>query len=219
MNLDVLINSCSRPDILEVSINTFRRHIKTRHKLRYIILEDKVEDPQRQALGKKWIEKNKSLFDEIHYSEKRLGPGFFFAPIVGLCKTPYFLHLEDDNEFFMDINIDPIIELMKRYNNVLEIILRRGTTDKRNNPVDVVIDGIQLTEFELFSVATGIFNTNLVKQVFDKIGWATQMKEAKILKPTSNELMLKKYTLGFNGDYKHYNHVGPSYKYIKGAWR
>jgi len=219
MIINVLINSCARPDILETSITTFRKYIKTSHTLKYIILEDKVHDIERQKLGRNWLEKNKDLFDEIHYSERRLGPGFFFAPIVKLCNTEFFFHLEDDNRFFMDIEIDPLINIMKKYNNILEIILRRGKTDPRNNPIEFVIDGLDLTEFDLFSVATGIFNTSLVRIVLSKIGWKKQLREVQVLTPVSKELNLKKYTLGFNNDFKHYDHVGPKKGYRKGEWK
>jgi len=220
INLDVLINSCARPDVLEASINTFKKYIKTKHNLRYVILEDKVEDYNRQNISKEWIEKNKNLFDEIIFSEKKLGPGFFFAPIVKLCKTDFFFHLEDDNEFIFEIDIDPIIEVMqKNSNNMVEVIFRRGKTDERNHPTNIIIDGLELTLFDIFSVATGLFNTNLVKKVIDKAGWKTQLREVQVLGRLSIEMNLKKYTLGFNENKPHYKHVGPSKGYRKGAWK
>lgn len=218
MNIDILINSCSRPDVLETSILTFKKYIKTSHNLRYIILEDKVNDNKRQKVGRKWLNKNKDLFDEIHLSKKRMGPGFFFAPIVKLCKTDYFFHLEDDNIFFMDIDIDPIVEVMKN-NEILEIILRRGITDPRNNPTNIIIDGLELTQFDIFSVATGLFNTSLVEKVIDVAGWKKQLREVQVLGRISKELNLKKYTLGFNNNDKHYEHIGPKKGYKKGGWK
>ena len=217
MDIDVLINSCARPDVLETSIKTFKKHIKTSHALRYVILEDKVNNKVRQKAGIKWLVKHKNLFDEIHFAKKKMGPGFFFAPVVKLCKTDYFFHLEDDNEFIVDVNIDPIIDVMQNDNYMAEVILRRGKTDKRNNPKKVVINGLELTEFDLFSVATGVFNTRLVRKVIDEAGWQRQLREVQVLGRISKELNLKKYTLGY--DVLHYNHVGPKKGYRKGGWK
>jgi len=220
MNLDVMINSCARPDILEISISTFKKHIKTNHNLRYVILEDKVDDERRQEAGRKWIESNKYLFDEIHCAEKRMGPGFFFAPIVKLCQTPFFFHLEDDNEFLVDINIDPILEMMKRHDDIANVVLRRGMmVDKRNHPKAVIIDGIELTKFDLYSVATGLFNVNIAKTIIDKAGWHNQLREVQVLGKLSQEMKFKKYTLGRDNSFLHYNHIGPNKGYRKGSWK
>jgi len=219
MNVDILINSCARPDVLKRSINTFRKHIKTSHTLRYVILEDKVDDKERQRAGRKWLNKNRNLFDEIHFAEKRMGPGFFFAPVVKLCKTDYFFHLEDDNEFTFDIEIDPVVEVMKNNEYITEVVLRRGITDSRNHPTNVVIDGLKLTEMDIFSVATGVFNTKSVKEIINKVGWKRQLREVWILGPAAKELGFKKYTLGFNKNKPHYEHIGPKKGYRKGGWK
>lgn len=219
MIVDVLINSCARPDILDTSIKSFRKYIKTSHDLRYVILEDKVDSISRQKNGMKWLEKNKKLFHEIHIADKKMGPGFFFAPTVKLCKTDYFFHLEDDNEFIKEIDIDPMIEVMKNNDYIAEIILRRGRVDKRNNPKDITIDGLELTEFDIFSVATGMFNTKIVKQIIDVAGWKTQLREVQVLGKISKELDFKKYTIGHDDSSPSYIHVGPSMGYRKGAWK
>ena len=59
MVIDVLINSCARPDVLEISINTFLKKIKTdKHKFRYVLLEDVVTDKCRQEESHRWIKNN-----------------------------------------------------------------------------------------------------------------------------------------------------------------
>ena len=220
MDIDVLINSCARPDVLETSIKTFKKHIKTSHALRYVLLEDKVNNKARQKAGRKWLNKNKKLFDEIHFAEKKLGPGFFFAPVVKLCKTDYFFHLEDDNEFIVDVNIDRIIKVMQNNEYMAEVVLRRGRlVDKRNHPKSVTIDGLKVTMMDIFSVATGVFNTKAVRKIIDKAGWNRQLREVWILGPTAAELNFKKYTLGHDDSSLHYNHVGPSRGYRKGGWK
>jgi len=218
MAIDILINSCARIDVLEMSVNTFMERIKSsNHVFRYVLVEDRVDDESRQAAGKKWIKEHSELFDEVIFLKKKAGPGFFFAPAVFLCKSEYFFHLEDDNEFIVDVNIDPIIELMKRYDDVVEIMLSRGKLRPENNLGETIIDDIKLTGFDLFSVATGIFNTKLVKNMIDKIGWDQQLHESGTLTPMSKKLGLRKFVLGH--DEKHYTHVGEEKGYRKGVWK
>ncbi len=218
MIIDVLINSCARPDILEVSIETFMKYVKSdRHEFRYVILEDVVADVERQALGRKWITDRKKLFDEIVFKETKMGPGFFFAPVVSLCKSKYFFHLEDDNQFIKEINIDPLVDILSKNDYFVEILMSRGAVPKTTNPRNVNISGVKLTEFDFFSVATGIFNTELVCKLIDSIGWDKRLHEAGILTPTSKKLGFRKFILGHND--LHYVHVGAEKGYKKGSWR
>jgi len=217
MVIDVLINSCARPDILDVSINTFLYRILSSHDARFIIIEDKVEDEERQVKGREYIESRNDLFDKIVYLDKKAGPGFFFAPAVAECKSDFFFHLEDDNEFIQDIYIDPIISLMEKNEDVVEVMMSRGSINPINNPRKTTIDGVKVTEFDLFSVATGLFNTNSVRKMLDKIGWDKQLHEAGTLTPMSKKLGLRKFILGH--DEQHYVHVGAEKGYRKGGWR
>ena len=222
MKIDVLINSCARPGILEVSINSFQERIKTdKHEFRYVIIEDRVDNEDRQKLGHDWIRDNYKLFDEVIFLDRKHGPGFWFAPTVARCKSDIFFHLEDDNEFIVDINIDPIIELMKNHDDVVEVMLSRGKIRPSNNLGECEIDGIELTKFDLLSVATGVFNAKLVRNMIDKIGWDKQMHEAGTLTPMSKKLKLRKFVLGHDRGHgeSHYVHVGELKGYRKGAWK
>jgi len=95
--------------------------------------------------------------------------------------------------------------------------LNRGRIRKKNNLGKVIVDGLKLIEFDLFSVATGVFNTKLVKQIIDKAGWKNQLHEAGLLTPISKKLNLKKYILEHG--IQHYKHVGAEKGYRKGAWK
>jgi hypothetical protein len=215
MIIEILVNSCARVDLLEESISTFRKHIKTdKHRFRWIIVEDMVDDPKRQEMGKEWIRKNRNLFYKVVYLTKKAGPGYWLARTIDHCYTDYHIHLEDDCKFITDINIDPIIDVMINHNNIAEIIFRRDTARKNNNKI--IIDKLKLTEMDLMSVATGIFNTKNVVEVIKKIGWRKKLHESGNLSPVSKKLGLRKFILDHNT--VHYNHVGKKKYYRKGKW-
>lgn len=213
--IDILINSCARPDIMDVSLKTFRERVKTTYPLRYVLLEDCVNDHKRQALGREWIDSQE--LDEVVYAEKKMGPGKFFAPVVALCKSDFFFHLEDDNKFVADVYLDPIIEFMKNNDEVVEVILSRGNHPSKVLGKELMLDLVPLTELKLFSVATGVFNTTMVKKIIDSLGWNIKLHEAALLTPAANTLGLKRFLLGHKE--QHYIHVGEVENYRKGAWK
>ncbi len=218
MKIDVIITSCARPDILDVSWSTFRDRIKTdEHEFRHVLVEDKVADEARQKEGIKWIEKHRQFFDKIVLLKERAGPGFWYAKNIEHCESKYHFHLEDDNKFIIDINIDPLIKVLQNHDNIVNIMCSRGKINPINNPRKLILDGVKLTEFDLYSVATGLFNTKNVKMIIDKLGWNSQLHEAGTLTPTSKKLNLRKFVLGHNK--KHYIHTGEIKNYRKGGWK
>lgn len=219
MNLDVLVNSCARPDIMDISMSSFFKHIKTKHKLRFVLMEDKVDDEERQKAGLEWINKNRHIFDEVHFAEKKMGPGKYFAPTVKLCKSDYFFHLEDDNQFIADIDIDPLLDFLVNNQNAVEIIFRRGPTDPRNHPTNCVVDGIELTRMDILSNSAGVFNALHIKRIIDEIGWKSHLNESKLLGPTAEKFGLSRYTLGFNESGPNYIHLSKKRGYRKGEWK
>ena len=218
MEIDVLINSCARPDILETSIDTFMKMVKSNnHTFRYVIVEDKVDNEKRQKLGKEFIMDNSFLFDKIVFLDEKAGPGYWWAKTIKLCRSCFHIHLEDDNEFIKKINIDPIISIMKSHNDIIEIIFSRGEIEKNLYPKETMVGNVALTEFESMSVASGLFNTVLVKQMANLIGWDKKMNEFSTLHPMANKLGFRRFFLGHND--KHYTHLGQKLNYRKGKWR
>lgn len=218
MEIDILISSCSRPDVLERTILSFKKNIySNKHKFKYILIEDKVDDINRQELGKKWINKNIKLFDEVYFLKEKAGVGFWWQEALKKCNTDFHFHLEDDNYFIKKIYIDHIVEMMIKYNDIVEVMLSRGKIRKINNLGEININGIYLTNFRLFSVATGLFNTKNVYDILDYLGWKNKIHENGTLTPASEKLGFRKLVLGHNE--KHYDHIGAIENYRKGAWK
>ncbi len=218
MKVDVLVNSCARPDLLEKSINTFSRHMKSDlHTFRWVLVEDKVDDESRQLKGKIWIKNHIHLFDKVVLLKEKAGPGYWWAKTIEQCESDFHIHLEDDCKFITDFNIDPIIDLLIRNENIVEIIFRRDKLKNRNQGKKVTLENIPLTLYKSFSVATGIFNTNNVRKIIDVLGWDQQLHEATTLCPTSKKLNLQRYILGHNE--VHYMHEGQQKCYRKGKWK
>jgi hypothetical protein len=217
MNVDVLITSCARPDVLEKTVRSFKEKIVTEHTLRYVLVEDKVDNEKRQNNGKKWINRHKDWFDEIIFNEKRSGKGFWWQNMLKYCKTQFHIHLEDDNEFVREVNIDPVLKVMEENLDIVEVIFSRGRPDKRTRPRNVKIGDVKMIEMDTMSIASGLYNTELTKKILDKLGWETMVHEAGNLTPTSNEFGFRKFVLGKGK--RHYDHIGAKLGYKKGKWK
>lgn len=216
MIIDILVNSCARVDLLDQSISTFRKHIKTKkYEFRWVLVEDIVDDERRQEKGKKWITNNAEIFDSIIFLKEKAGPGYWLAKTVEHCESDYHIHLEDDCRFITDVNIDPIIKVMMNNSDIAEIIFRRDTS-KRKKKNEIKINNIKLTEMSLLSVASGIFNTKNIIKLIDKLGWNERLHESLTLTPTSEKFGMRKFILDHG--VTHYIHVGQKKCYRKGKW-
>lgn len=218
MIIDVIINSCARPELLEISLKTFKEKIKSdAHQFRWVLIEDKVDDIQRRVEGLRWIKEHRDLFDEVIISSIAAGVGFWWQEAIKYCKSDYHIHVEDDGKYLTEINIDPIIELMIKYKDILSIMFSRGKIRTENNLGQTNLDGIDLTKFRLMSVATGIFNTKNVKSLLNVVGWENKIHENGTLTPASEKLNFKKFIL--DHDVKHYEHIGAKKEYRKGGYK
>lgn len=227
MIIDVAVSSCARPDVLADSLDGFLNKIKTKdHEYRFVIVEDKVDDPRRQEEGMKFIESRKGLFNQIIYSNVKLGLENYMKPFKDIIKSKLFIHLQDDERFLVEINIDPIIRLMEKfYFEIIQIVFNKGIVSNDHQPLRTFLsymdsDGKQknmpLTQVDFFSCSTGIKNTSLFNNLLRHIG-NKPLHEIQVLTPASRELGYKKYVL--DHDKLHYLHMGNRFGYQKGSWK
>lgn len=218
MILDILLNSCARPDLLEQSVYSTRENIVSdKHTFRWVIVEDLVADPHRRNLGRQWIEDHSDLFDEIVFSDTPAVMDKFWQKVLVLCRSPIHVKAEDDTKYIKKINIDPLVDFLINHNDVLSVVFCRGKINPSNYLEEVVIDNIKLTKFRMVANSVGVFNTKLLNNLIDYIGWDKVLSESKVLTPACDKLGYKKYVLG--QDDQHYIHAGAAKKYRKGNWK
>lgn len=221
MIVDVLINSCARPDSMELCFQSFLKMVKTKHQFRFVLVEDKVDSEERQCLGRTWIQDNEHHFDEIVFLDKKAGFGYHFQEVVKRGKSPFFFRLEDDQQFVQEVDIDPLIRILEKQADTCQIILRRDShrveAIKKEN-----IDGVKLVASTFYSDSIGVHNLELTKKIIDECGWDTQLHENSVLTPASKKLGIKKYVLDYE-DYFwqkkpiHYVHAGKDFR--RGSWK
>lgn len=219
MEIDILISSCSRPKLLAKSLATFKEKISTtNHHFRYVLIEDYVDDIARRESGLNWIKNNNDMFDEIHILEKKAGFGYHWQEAIKVCKSKYHFHLEDDQEFLLNVNIDNLVEVLASNRDIIQVLFRRSLNQNRkeNNPRQVMLNGVELTEVDVMSDSIGVYNTEMVKTLIDNAGWSQQLHEFGVLTPLTATLGFRKTVLGYNDI--HYTHVGQLAEYRQGGY-
>ena len=215
--IDVAISSCARPKILSKSVYSFLDKVKSKEKLRLIICEDKMDDPERIRIGREWIESNKDLFDEIIYSEKRLTYVFCFTEILKYVKSDYFFRLEDDVVFDQDIDIDDIIDFMKTKEKLSQLIFKRSLHNIVNpRKIDSGFNR-KIVHQDFCSIATGVYNTKLIRDIVNYSGTG-ECHESSVLTPSMKKLDLQSgVVFGVNRD-EAINYLGDDPNLKKGAY-
>lgn len=218
MIIDVAISSCARIDILENAINTFRKYVKSKDGFRLIICEDKVNDDLRQEKGRVWIKNHIQLFDKVVISDKKLTYVYCFSEVLKHVTSPYFFRLEDDVVFHEEINVDEIIEIMKTMPKLSQLIFKRKK-HRLVKPINVKNKiGRKIKLVNMYSIATGIYNTKLTNKIIDLSGTG-QCHESSVLAPSMRKLNLNSGVI-FGKNKKHaLDCVGDSLGYMKGSWK
>ena len=210
--LNIIFSSCARPKLLEESVFSANKFLKSEKKLRFILVEDLVMSKERKEKGLHWIESNKEKFFKINILDKKAGFGWHFQEAVKESNSEFFFRMEDDQLFKKNIYLDPLLEIMKNNNNLVSISLRRDR-DRRKDKKRLIINDIALAETNFFSDSLGLFNTKLTTKLIDHIGWENQLHENAVMTPASNILKLDKYLLGWRERFTrkypvHYFHNG-----------
>lgn len=221
MIIDVLFSSCARPGLLEASVHSTKENlISKNHTFRWVIVEDLVDDLERRVVGRQWIEENANLFDEVVFSDVPAVVDKHWQKALKLCKSSIHIRGEDDTNYLMKIDIDPIVDVVMHNKDIIEVIFCRnigGKINPLNNPRKVDIEGLDLTHTRLMSTSVGIYNTSLVMKLLDEVGWDSVLSESGVLTPACDKLGFRRFVLGH--DQQHYIHAGASKKYRKGKWK
>jgi len=213
-----------RRDDVEFSVNSMLDHIVTTDELRLILLEDKIDDPRRDDARREWIERNKHLFSEVHFSKEKLGVNRGLTAMLDLIKSDIFIRQEDDNIFIKKIYIDPIIDMMRANREaVAKVQWKRSIKNVFEfKGQECEIDGIGLISIKIYGNCAGIFNKEWAVKIMKATGgnWSPPKKVALPgMMKLRGETRSLNYYLGSTFDIPTCVHLGKLMDYKKGRWK
>jgi hypothetical protein len=167
MNLDMLMLSCSRPDLFKQTIDSFNSMVKYSGNIRKILHEDMA----KEELSKEVLDYAKDKFDVITFDKPPLGQGFSLDKLVNMVKTKYFLSWEDDWEIREEIDLDRCVELMNKFPQINQIVWhKRGIMRHKQwfEKKEVNFDGTILTTNPHWGFQPGIWRKSFIMKYWKK---------------------------------------------------
>lgn len=220
MIMDVAISSCGRIDVLEQTLESFRRYIKFDGKFRFVIVEDFLEgDDQKRAEGRDaWLELHAELFDIVRFNDQKAGYVYAYRDVLPFLGSPLFFRLDDDTPFLETTDIDPIVEYLNKSDCVCQAIFRR----QGHQFVDPKIIKIgdpprQLTLNPFYSVSTGIHKLDWARKIVNAAQGVCH--EASVLTPVMRDFGQTSVVVNGLAQQIATDDVGTRLGYIKGTWK
>lgn len=121
-DLDVIITSSSRPELLKLTLQYFETNIHFHGNIRFILNEDFVIKKESEKLVK-WA-KNSGYFkqEDIYCHQKPLGLDNVIIKLIDKVKTPYYIYLQDDWILERPLEIDKVMYIMDKIPNINNIL-------------------------------------------------------------------------------------------------
>lgn len=116
--MDVILTGSSRPDLLEITLKTWKKFLHTEQNLRWIIHED-VKDKEK---SKRSQQLSNLVADDVIVDNPPCGIGHSIDKLLSKVKCKYALYLQDDWELERPVELDKLTYIMDKNPNINQII-------------------------------------------------------------------------------------------------
>jgi len=213
---DIIITGSSRPDLLKITVESFRKFLHTEKNLNWILHEDCINiENSKESI--KWAEKNG--FSAVIIDLKPIGLGLSIDKLISKVKTPYALYIQDDWELERPVELDRILWVMDDVKNINHVLfgkmkLRQKTGDFLHE--NEVFQGLDLTLNNSWHLNPAIWRMSKVREKWniskpDRIeGFFTNQfgTHKQRLDKTYCFDKLGSFFLGKIGEYRYVRHLG-----------
>lgn len=125
--IDIMIDSGSRPDLLIKAVESLRQYLKfDTGKIRWMYHEAVLKEEESKAC-EAYI-RGLGFFDIIHIENEPMGEGCSITTMLNQCKAKYFIHWEDDFVALRTIDLDLDFDLMERTPEINQLVYNRRNT-------------------------------------------------------------------------------------------
>jgi hypothetical protein len=170
---DVIITSASRPEALEITVNSFKEFLKFSGKMRFHLHEDVL--PNKSNESERLIKRAEGSgnFSTIVVSNPRVGRGTALNKLKRCMTSKYFMYTEEDLAFTRYINVDTVFNTFDAFSQINQICFPYGfplqldkpsPTDKRKKfryiPKDY--NGVLLCVADRFGWLPGIWRKSFI---------------------------------------------------------
>lgn len=219
--IDIIITGSSRPDLLKITIEKFRKFLFTERKIRWLLHEDFVWHEQ----SKESISVANSLgIDVILKHSPACGLGISIDTLLQKVETPYVIYLQDDWELERPVELDRLLWTMDRHDEINHILFPPHKIEKERGGGDFIretynFDGLDLTLNNGWYLNPAIWRMSKVKEKWERnperiegffinrFGTHEQRLNHDFLRKN-----LGSYFLGKIDDYRYVRHLGSTFR-------
>lgn len=220
--IDIIITGSSRPELLKITIENFRKFLFTEKKIRWLLHEDFV-----------WPEKSEESievamsfgFDIILHHSPASNLGIALDTLLQKVETPYIVYLQDDWELERPVELDRILWTMDKHNEINHVLLPPHKIEKERGGSDFVrktytFDGLDLTLNNGWYLNPAIWRMSKVKEkwvtpTIERIEGFFINRFGKHEQRLNHDFLRKNvgsYFLGKIGDYRYVRHLGSTFR-------
>jgi hypothetical protein len=227
--IDILIMGSSRPKLLPYCINSIREKVKYSGNFRWIYHEDFVYPEYSQESVNYLISQN---FDEVVSHYPAIGYGRAIEHMLDYIKSPFFLMVQEDCEFEREVDLDIVINLMDKYNEINQITYHINKTPRQFKGKGAIYN---LKEYEFDNITltlwyAWLFFPNITRLDWFKKKWVVKPDEPEKFKPAdwfTNEVLgniqdrvkheysynnIGSFIYGKIGEPRYVRHIGDSWR-------
>ncbi len=164
MKLDVLIMGSSRKQLLEITLESFKKYVVYQNTdVRFLMHED-FAYPSDSEKSVSWA---KSQGIHVESSLPKLGLGYAMDKMFKMIESDYVFYLQDDWEFERPVELDRILWTMERNKKVNCITFNKYKNGEDNTGFaykDYLYDGLPLSIYPGWQFLPGLWRMSKVRE-------------------------------------------------------
>jgi hypothetical protein len=201
MNIDIIRTSASRPDFLKTSTEALLKYLEFSGEFRWLIHEDCMNDAWSEECMN-YI-KNSDTYTGVDQDKNPIGQGQSLTNLINQTNTPYILNVEDDWELIKPLNLNPLIELMEKHNDINQIAFhkrriswKRGSVFKKKQ---IIRDDIPLVTNPHWAFTPALWRSSYIKPLWQNFENDIHWRMNEVLK--DNEYKGPEWVIENTGTY------------------
>jgi len=214
--IDVIRTSASRPDLLQASLEPFKKFVKYSGRLRVLFHEDVLN----KEASKECIRIAKENFDEVFMHNPPINQGPSIDFLLRRTATDYVFNIEDDWEVIKEIDLDLMVKIMEENSDVNQIAFhKREIASERHGwkKKEVEKSGVCLTTNPHWAFTPALWRRNFIMKFWrtpprnlNPVWFINPLVKRGKKMPSADWMILNvgSYFLGRIGTHAYVKHLG-----------
>jgi len=176
--IDILINSASRPEDLERSLEALFEKFQFSGEVRYLFHEDVIDKKRSQKCLD--IVKKTKVFQKIIVTDPNIGHGHAIKKMFPFIESDIIFRTEDDYGYLRKIKVDKIVGLFEDALDVNLVLLNKRPNMKEQSGMEqreVIKGGLKLTTSYRWHFTPGFWRMNWIRPRFVPYRFACRMSK------------------------------------------